>query len=45
MGWACSTHRRDEEFIQYFAWKIFRVRTIHKTLARWKDDIRMDLRK
>jgi hypothetical protein len=40
MGGPCTTHGRNEKFIQYFGWQTWREETTGK---KW-EDIGMDLR-
>jgi hypothetical protein len=45
VGVACSTHRRDENFIQNFDRKGGRTRILGRPSRGWKYNIRKDLRK
>jgi hypothetical protein len=44
MGGACSTHGRDEKYVQNFGWRNLKGRELGSPKRRWEDNIRMDLR-
>jgi hypothetical protein len=44
MGGQCSTHERNEKFIQNFGRKAQRTRSLGRPRRRWEDNIRMNLR-
>jgi hypothetical protein len=44
MGGACSTHRNDEKYAQYFGWETWKEETTRKTKRICKDNIRPHLR-